>query len=158
MMDDEMAAQADAIIEEAMSRIRTKANGEELTLETMNRITPDEVTLWGYVLLREELMDGGFVQLIHNGYAPFFFNNPFAKVMRIWGLDELAKIINKARTLYQKRGKEIECEMTDDEFMALYERCSEFDDLDDRFVMSEEEFTMAVAEYVKANKENFGMN
>ena len=62
--------------------------GGELTAEALGKLEPDQITLWAYVILRDELCDGGFIQLIHNGYGPFFFLNPFAKAMRLWGLKE----------------------------------------------------------------------
>ena len=51
------------------------ACGSELSAEAFGLLTPDQITLWGYAVLREEVMDGGFVQLIHNGYGPFFFQS-----------------------------------------------------------------------------------
>ena len=86
-------------------------------------------------------MDGGFVQLIHNGYGPFIFKNPFAKVMKQWGLRELSKLVYDGHTLWLKYRDKIERELSDDEFMALFEQMPEFDDLDDTFVENEEEFT-----------------
>ena len=67
--------------------------GEELNAETMTQLTPEQITIWGYYILREEVMDGGFIQLIHNGYAPFFFQNPFAKSMRLGRLKDLGKLV-----------------------------------------------------------------
>ena len=67
------------------------AIGGELTAETMGRLSTDQITLLAYIQMRDEVMDGGFVQLIHNGYGPFLFRNPFAKVLKIWGLTELSK-------------------------------------------------------------------
>ena len=75
------------------------AIGGELTAESMSQLNSDQITLLGYQILRDEVMDGGFVQLIHNGYGPFFFRNPFATAMREWGLRDLYKLINKAHKL-----------------------------------------------------------
>ena len=58
----------------------------ELTAETMPRLTGSQHVLLGYSILHEELMDGGFCQLIQNGYGPYIFDNPFAKAMRLWGM------------------------------------------------------------------------
>ena len=102
-------------------------------------------------------MDGGFIQLIHNGYAPFFFHNPFAKAMEQWGLPELAKLVKKARRLYEPNRDELTKPCTDEEFMSLFERFPKFDDLDDAFVENEERFTAAIAEYIDNHIDAFAV-
>lgn len=129
--------------------------GGELCAESMQRLNPQQITLWGYFLLREELMDGGFVQLIHNGYGPFFFLNPFAKAMRLWGLRDFSKLIYKGRELYEKYETELTQECSDEEFMALFESHPEFDELDDTFVENEEQYTALIAEYVDKHLHEF---
>lgn len=129
--------------------------GGELTAETMNRLTTEQVTLIAYSILRDEVMDGGFVQLIHNGYGGFIFRNPFGKMMRTWGIDTLATLMNKGRKLYFQYHEEIERDCTDEEFMAMFEKFPGFDDLDDIFVENEEEWTEMVARYVDGHIENF---
>ena len=129
--------------------------GGSLTGESMQELNTDQITLLAYSIIHEEIMDGGFVQLIHNGYGPFVFKNPFAKVMKVWGLTELGKLIYKAHELYKKHGEEIERDCTDDEFMALFEKYPKFDDLDDEFVENEVEWTNLIAHYVDEHIEQF---
>lgn len=132
-----------------------EAIGGELTAETMAELNSDQVTLLAWDILHEEVMDGGFVQLIHNGYGPFIFKNPLAKALKLWGLRELSKLIYSAHTLYIKYGEQIERDCTDDEFMALFEQFPEFDDLDDTFVEEEEKWTADIAHYIDENIERF---
>lgn len=129
--------------------------GGKLDADTMALLNADQVTLLAYVILRDEVMDGGFVQLIHNGYGPFIFKNPFSKMMRKWGLDPLASLINKVHKPYSHHHEEIERECTDEEFMALFEQMPEFDDYDDEFVENEEEWTAAVACYIDEHLDRF---
>lgn len=131
------------------------AIGGELTAENMAELNSDQITLLAWSMLHEELMDGGFVQLIHNGYGPFIFKNPFAKAVRIWGLRDLSKLIYNAHTLYLKYKDEIERECDEDEFMAMFERYPEFDDMDDEFVENEEAWTEMVAQYIDDNLQKF---
>ena len=131
------------------------AIGGELTAETMAELTADQVTLLAWDILHSEVMDGGFVQLIHNGYGPFVFKNPLAKALKLWGLRDLSKLIYEAHTLWVKYGEKIEADCTDEKFMALFEQFPEFDDLDDDFVEHEEEWTAAIAHYVDENLERF---
>ena len=93
-------------------------------------------------------MEGGFIQLIHNGYGPFIFLNPFAKAMRLWGARDFCNLIYEGRKLYEKYGEQLTCDCTDDEFMALYEQYEEFDELDDEFIDMEEAVTDIVAHYI----------
>lgn len=124
------------------------AIGGQLTAETMAQLNSDQITLLAYSILRDEMMDGGMVQLIHNGYGGFIFRNPFDKALANWGMADLARIIKKGRWAYFKHQDEIEVECTDEEFMAMFERMPEFDDLDDAFVQDEERFTAMVACYI----------
>ena len=100
-------------------------------------------------------MDGGFIQLIHNGLGGFIFLNPFPRAIREWGLPKLSPFINGCHKLYKKYREELEKDYTDEEFMALFEKYPDFDKYDDAFVESEEEFTEAVARYVDDNIEKF---
>ena len=131
------------------------AIGDELTAETMQELNADQITLLAWNILHEEVMDGGFVQLIHNGYGPFIFKNPFAKALKLWDLKELSKLIYDAHTLWLKHRENIEKDCSDEEFMALFEQFPEFDDLDDLFVEHEEECTEDIAHYVDDHLERF---
>ena len=128
---------------------------DELTAETMAELNADQITLLAWDILHEEVMDGGFVLLIHNGYGPFIFKNPFAKAVKLWGLRDLSKLIYDAHTLYQKHHEEIEQDCTEDEFMALFEQYPEFDDMDDLFIENEESWTEQIAEYIDQHIEQF---
>ena len=130
--------------------------GGELTPETMQELNADQMTLLAWNTLHEEVMDGGFVQLIHNGYGTFIFKNPFAKALnKLWGMRELSKLIYDAHSLWLKHREEIEKEMTQEEFMALFEQFPDFDDLDDLFVENEEAWTEEIAHYVDDHIERF---
>ena len=109
--------------------------GGQLDAEGMQKLNADQITLLAYIQMRDEVMDGGFVQLIYNGYGGFIFLNPFAKALRTCG--------------------EIERELTDEEFMALFEQYPAFDELDDTFVEHEEQWTGMVACYVDEHIDRF---
>ena len=130
--------------------------GGELTPETMQELNADQMTLLAWNTLHEEVMDGGFVQLIHNGYGTFIFKNPLAKALnKLWGMRELSKLIYDAHTLWLKHRETIEKEMTQEEFMALFEQFPDFDDLDDQFVEHEEEWTEDIAHYIDDHLDRF---
>lgn len=133
-----------------------EAIGGELTLDNMGNLNADQITLLAWDTLHEEVMDGGFVQLIHNGYGPFIFKNPFAKALnKMWGMHELSKMLYEVHSLWLEHRDALEQDCTDDEFMALFERFPQFDDYDDEFVENEEEWTRQIAHYVDNNIEKF---
>ena len=132
-----------------------QAMGGALTAEAMPLLNASQHTLLAYIILRDELMEGGFCQLIQNGWGPYIFHNPVARALRDWGLDELAKVLYAARKVYDAHREDLERERTDEEFMAMYEQYEVFDDLEDRFLENEEEWTAQVAQYVDGHLEQF---
>lgn len=144
----------DAFVQTFVNAIRQAIHGE-LTLETMMQLNANQITLLAWDILHEEVMDGGFVQLIHNGYGSFIFKNPFAKAVKLWGLRDLSKLIYEAHTLYMKHHKQIEQDCNDEEFMAMFEQFPAFDDLDDSFVENEEAWTAQIAQFIDEHIEQF---
>ena len=122
--------------------------GDDWNAEKMALLNAEQHTLLAYQLFRDEVMEGGFCQLIQNGYGGYIFMNPFAKALRLWGVGELTKIIYSAREIYVANKQDLERERTDEEFMAMYEQYEAFDDLEDKFLEKEEQFTALVAQYV----------
>ena len=135
-----------------------EAIGGELTAENMGELNVDQITLLAWDTLHEEVMDGGFVQLIHNGYGMFIFKNPFAKALnKLWGMRALSKMLYEVHTLWLKYREEIEVDCSEDEFMAMFERFPEFDDFDDQFIEHEEEWTDDIAHYIDDHLDRFAV-
>ena len=132
-----------------------EAVGGEVNAETLPLLNGEQTTLLAYFILREEVMDGGFIQLIHNGYGPFIFLNPFAKAMRLWGAHDFSKLIYKGRKLFEQYADKLTVVCSEEEFMALFEQYPEFDELDDAFIEMEEEVTDTIAHYVDENLGKF---
>lgn len=130
--------------------------GEQLTAENMGLLTGEQHSLLAYRIFCEEVMEGGFCQLIQNGYGGYIFDNPFAKVMRLWGAGSFSKLIYAAKKIYDEHREDLEKERTDDEFMAMYEEYEAFDDLEEEFMDMEEEVTATVASYVDEHLDLFG--
>lgn len=144
----------DAFVKVILDAIKDAAGGE-LTLETMSELTNEQITLWAFSIVHEEVMDGGYVQLLHNGYGEFLFNNPFLKILKSWGLRELTKQLYDARKLFFDNREDLERDCTDEEFMLLFEKYPQFDSLDDEFVENEEEYIEAIAHYIDEHIEQF---
>jgi len=132
-----------------------EVTGGVVNAATMPLLNGYQHTLLGYHFFREEVFDGGFVQLIQNGYGPYIFDNPFAKAMRLFGAKEFSKLIYEAKKIYDAHRADLEKECTDDEFMAMYEQYEAFDDLEEAYMDMEEEVTAQIAGYVDEHLEQF---
>ena len=131
------------------------AIGGQLTASNMQELTSDQITLLAWSYLHDEVMEGGYIQLIYNGYGEFIFKNPFAVAIREWGLTDLYTHLRRCKKFYDKYHERIEQEMSDDDFMALYEQMPEFDDFDDDFIVNEEQWQQEVAEYIDDHIDSF---
>lgn len=127
----------------------------EPTAGTMSLLTGEQHSLLAYQIFRDEIMVGGFCQLIQNGYGGYIFDNPFAKAMRLWGAEDFSKLVYKAKKIYDAHRADLERERTDDEFMAMYEQYEAFDELEEEFLEMEEQITALVASYVDDHLELF---
>lgn len=144
----------DSFIQVFIDAINT-AIGGQLTQDNMAQLNADQITLLGWSYLHREVMEGGYIQLIYNGYGAFIFKNPFAVAMRNWGLRELYTHIKHAKKFYDKYHEEIEKVVSDDDFMALYEQMPEFDEFDDEFIVNEEHWCEMIAAYIDDHIDNF---
>lgn len=119
-----------------------------LTADNMSKLNGNQHTLLAWHFFTTEMRDGGFVQLIQNGYGAYIFGNPFAKAMKQFGAAELGKLIYKAKEIYDPNKIELERETTEEEFNALYVDFEVFDELEETYFEIEEQQTALIAAYV----------
>jgi disulfide oxidoreductase YuzD len=129
--------------------------GGKLDEKTMPLLTGNQHSLLAYRFFTDEIREGGFVQLIQNGYGAYIFDNPFAKAMRLFGAKELSKLIYKAKEIYDANKTALERETTEEEFMALYVDFEVFDELEEHYFEIEEEQTAIIASYVDEHIADF---
>lgn len=145
---------ADAFLKVFYDAYNSATKGD-INSSTMSLLSGWQNSLMAYFIFREEVMQGGFIQLIQNGYGSYIFHNPFAKALKIFGADELSKLVYKAREIYDANKTELERETTEEEFHAMYEKYEGFDELEERFFEIEEDCTNAIAYYVDSHLEDF---
>ncbi|MDR0430763.1 MAG: DMP19 family protein [Tannerellaceae bacterium] len=132
-----------------------EALGGEITTENMDRLNGYQHTLLAFRFFTEEVNEGGFVQLIQNGYGGYIFDNPVAKALKQMGAKGISKILYKAKEIYDAHRTELERETTEEEFTAMYVDFEQFDELEEKFFYIEEEETSIIAQYVDENLEDF---
>jgi len=127
----------------------------KLTADNMSLLNGSQHTLLAWHFFTTEMRDGGFVQLIQNGYGGYIFGNPFAKAIKQFGAAELAKLIYKAKEIYDPNKTALERETTDEEFNALYVDFEVFDELEEIYFDIEEQQTALIAAYVDEHIADF---
>ena len=132
-----------------------EAIGGSLTAENMSLLNGSQHTLLAHRFFQDEMRDGGFVQLIQNGYGGYIFSNPFAKAIKQFGAVELSKLVYKAKEIYDPNKAELERETTEEEFNAMYVDFEVFDDLEEMYFEMEERQTSLVAAYVDEHIADF---
>lgn len=129
--------------------------GNDLSAKNMSTFNGEQHTLIAYCLFSNEIEEGGFCQLIQNGYGGYIFDNPFAKAMRLWGADELSKLIYRAKKIFDENREDLEKERTEEEFMAMYEQYEAFDEIEELITELKEKTDIIVAAYIDENISKF---
>ena len=132
-----------------------EALGGDITNDNIEMLNGYQHTLLALRFFIEEVNEGGFVQLIQNGYGGYVLDNPTAKSLKQIGAKGFSKILYKAKDIYEKYRTELERKTTEEEFIAMYEQFEQFDELEEKFFYIEEEETLIVAQYVDENIEDF---
>jgi len=129
----------------------------QLTEYNMNELSNEQHTLLAYRYILDEVMDGGFIQLIQNGLGPYVLDGPFPAMMKkAWDLPEFGKYVYEVRKEYHRHREELEADLSEEEFMALYEQQERMNELGDRFLDDfQEDTTPAIANYVRQHEEDF---
>ncbi|MBR2630590.1 MAG: DMP19 family protein [Bacteroidaceae bacterium] len=126
------------------------AIGGVLTADNMEMLSAEQHAVLCYRYVLDEVMEGGFIQLILNGYAPYVLEGPFPMVVKKeWEMKDFSKLLYEAKREYHKHQEELSRDMDDEEFMALYEQLEDLNELGDDFLDEhQEEVTPAVAKMI----------
>ena len=114
------------------------------------KLTDEQHTLMAYVFLDSQVQEGGFLQLIATGYGDYVFANPLADSLRRWKIKSTPKILDQAKTLYQRYGTEIEELAGQGSGLEdIRRRYGIFEELDGEYYEASESDMQAVAEYIE---------
>jgi hypothetical protein len=141
------------------------AIGGGLTAENMDMLSAEQHAVLCYRYVLDEVMEGGFIQLIMNGYAPYVLEGPFPMmVKKQWGsvegqekvMKDFSKLLYEVKKEYHKHQEELSQDMSDEDFMAMYEQLEELNELGDDFLDEhQEEVTPAVAKMIVENLDEY---
>ena len=148
MTYDESVTYLNAVTDQLIERI-----GGQLNESNMNMLSLDEHCMLAYRYLRDEVMEGGFIQLIQNGYGPYVLLGPFPMLLKKeWEMKQFGQFLFDVAREYKKHREELEADKSDEDFMAQYEQFEALNDYGDEYLDDyEETVTPQIADYYKTH-------
>lgn len=98
----------------------------------IDNFTNYQHTLMAYTILDAQVCNGGFIQLIENGYGKYIFESPFIETLKTLGAIKTVELLEKVYPLYKEMKIDGE-EHTLDEFSKLYTDYPQFEEYDDAY-------------------------
>jgi len=101
------------------------------TFDFLDDLSDGQQLFISYDYVRTQVMQGGFIQFIQNGYIGLLPSMPewLYKV----GADDMAKIIDDVLKVYVLNRELMDKKTTLEEFASLYDELKEFEIIDERF-------------------------
>lgn len=125
--------------------------------EAFQEFNDEQHTLLAFNYLYGQVCNGGFLQLIQNGYGTYIFDNPFSEHIEKWGAKQTSEIVNKAKIIYDKNKEDLEKETTLNEFSEMYKDYEDFEPLDSKFYEVMDVEVDIIKDYVYKNIGNFAI-
>lgn len=118
-------------------------------------LTQDQIILTLYNILFDQVQNGGFLQLIFNGYDYMIKEgSPIPETLREWGAAETANVLAKIAPHIQKVSDTIsESEWSVENLSKLYKQFPEFNEFDEEFYNNDG--SLEVKKYVEENLSKF---
>jgi hypothetical protein len=128
------------------------------THEILREFNSAQYTLLAYSYLDNQICNGGFIQLIQNGYGKYIFDNSFSKRIKKWGAEETAKIVEEAKKIYKKNKNILETKTPVKNFSMLHEDIKDFERLENNYCKINIQDAKNVKEYVENHIHDFWNN
>lgn len=124
-------------------------------LAKLDSFTNEAAVLLLFSTLRGQVENGGFIQLIQNGYGPAILDSPLGPDLARWGATQTAELLDKARAIYQAHRVYLERPRALAEFSALYKEFTQFEPLENQFYDLAASQTASVRAYVAQHLPQF---
>jgi hypothetical protein len=119
----------------------------------VDELSQGQQLLLSYDYVRMQVLQGGFIQLIQNGYIGLLPSMPgwLADI----GIKEMAKVIDDVLKVYVLNRELLDKQTTVEEFAQLYNELGEFEILDDQFTQLNDHTIKRMLDNAKANISEF---
>lgn len=121
----------------------------------LDNLSKEQQALIRFNYLCGQIDNGGFIQLIVNGYGKEIFLSTFSEDILKFGAKKVSNLVDKTKPLYEKHKTEMEKKLSAKKFSELYQKFTEFEELDVLFYEFNESEAKKVKSYVKNNLKLF---
>ncbi len=125
--------------------------------QIQQQFTLDQNILMAFSAFDDQVSNGGFIQLIENGYGTYIFDSPLSEYLNEWGAIETARIIDEARVIYHHKKEILEREKTLEEFAKLYQEHKDFEVLEDQYDKIITAERAIIKDHIKQNINRFAI-
>ena len=129
-------------------------NGEK---SVFSRVNDHQAILLIFNDLYGQGTNGGFIQLIYNGYGFSVFESEFINLLEPIGITKIRNILERAKIFYEKYREKFENINREnwDDFAELYKKCPEFEKLDEEFYEVMDAEVSILKNFVEKNLSDF---
>ncbi len=118
-----------------------------------NELTEGQQLLISYDYVQNQVLQGGFIQFIQNGYISLLA--PMPGWLITLGLNDMAQVIDDALKAYVINRDVLDKETTVEEFAMMYEQLPVFTDIDKRYESLHESTIKALLQYATHHIQEF---
>jgi hypothetical protein len=125
------------------------------SFDFLDDLSEGQQLLLSYDYVRTQVMQGGFIQLIQNGYIGLLPDIP-GWLYKI-NAPEMAKTVDDVLKVYVLNRELLDKKTTVEEFALLYQELKEFEEIDERFARLDEDTIAKMMEYAKTHIDEFAI-
>lgn len=123
------------------------------SFDLLDDLSEGQQLLLSYDYVRTQVMQGGFIQLIQNGYVGLLPDMP-GWLYKI-NAPEMAKTLDDVLKVYVLNRELLDKQTSVEEFALLYQELKEFEEIDDRFTRLNDKTIIKMMEYATAHIDEF---
>lgn len=125
------------------------------SFEFMNELSEGQQLLLSYDYVQTQVLQGGFIQFIQNGYISLLLSLP--GWLEDIGANEMARIIDDVLKVYVLNQERLDAETSVEDFAKLYNEFKEFEQLDAEFATLNDETIKEILDYTLEAVEDFAV-
>lgn len=123
------------------------------SFDFLHDLSPGQQLLLAFDYVRMQVGQGGFIQLIENGYVPLLPG--LIGQLQLIGATDMAHVLDDALKVYVLNRDLLDSTKTVEQFSKLYEELKEFEGIDERYAALSVATTAQILQYATHHMDEF---